>query len=249
MFKKQTFNSAKSYKGKKPLTTKQKIIIIVASAVAALAIAAVIIYFCIGANDGAGGSGNSGGGVLGGLLGSGSDEQTPVLKSFYISSEPSKKSYYVGDDVNYSGLEIYLRGENLTQYYVSYDEAPDDFKISGFDSSAPAEKQTITVEYGGFTDTFVVEIKELPVAQPTLTDIHLDPMPKTEYKLGEPFTIKDAMIVCTYSDGSTKSVALELNHLSGFSAIKNGVGTYTITVKYRENGIVAQTTYTVTVTE
>jgi hypothetical protein len=75
-------------------------------------------------------------------------------------------------------------------------------------------------------------------------------LPKTEYKVGEWFDVTGGMILREYNNGSTEPTVLLGTHIEGWDeAYAGGVGTYTLTVKYKENGVIATTTYTITVTE
>ena len=83
---------------------------------------------------------------------------------------------------------------------------------------------------------------------PALASIKLKTLPKTQYKLGEWLDTNGGIILREYVDGTTAEITLVNSYVSGFVDIKTP-GTYKLTVKYVENGIVARTTYTVTVTK
>ena len=230
----------------KNLTKQQKGIILIAAVAVVLVIAIVVTCIALGANGGNGGSSNGGTNIGGENNG---DEVPDEISVFYISSTPTKISYVVGEEPDYSGLTFYMKSEATGSIFISYNSDPDAFTFSGFDSSAPVDEQVITVECNGFTDTFKISVRKLEDTPPILVSIHLDPMPKTEYKVGDKFSYKSGKIVCTYDDGSTKVVDLTLNELSGFEGVTKEVGEHTITVKYRENGVTMKITYTITVTE
>jgi hypothetical protein len=60
------------------------------------------------------------------------------------------------------------------------------------------------------------------------------------------------MLVREYKDGTTKYITLVNSYVYGWTAAQeafaNGVeGPYTLTVKYKENGNLAETTYKITI--
>lgn len=243
----------------KNLTKKQKETIIIA--VIAIAVLAIIVVAGVLISMSGSGSSNIIGGGNGGNIGDGgtgdggeddSGSSNGVVTSISVSSKPDKTSYYVGDSANFSGLQIMFSGENIEAGYVSYDNDSADLVITGFDSSAPTDEQVITVEYKGCTATFTIKVLEIPLTAPTLESIYLDPAPRDTAKANVSLSIKDARIVCVYSDGSEKSIKLTHDHLYGYEdALVNGqVGdVFTVYVRYSENGYVAETSYTVTIIE
>lgn len=82
------------------------------------------------------------------------DIQVFGVKSFEIDASNVQKEYYVGDKLNTEGIVL-----NAT----FLDEATSEVnaklcEFSGFDSSAAAESQTITVSFGGIEKTYNVKI-------------------------------------------------------------------------------------------
>ena len=171
-----------------------------------------------------------------------------------ISAAPGKRTYYVGDLPNYQGLVINVNYGNGNPVLVYYDDNPDDFTFTGFDSSAPAEKQVITVDYKGKTDTFTIEIKEVSVSTPKLVSIHLSTYPKQIFSVDDKFSFRGGVLTCTYDDGSTVDINLKLEYMYGVNDIfdESGAhnllpGEHTIQIEYGENGVFVQTEYTITV--
>ena len=80
------------------------------------------------------------------------------ISSLNITGTPSKTSYYVGEELDLSGLAIKVTySDGSTSYVdVSFD------MVSGFDSSVIGN-QTLTVTYSDCTVTFDIEIKEIKV--------------------------------------------------------------------------------------
>ena len=167
------------------------------------------------------------------------------IKEIQIGHTPDKRIYYCGDQLNISGLTVYsvTYGGKFTELNL------DNCTVTGFDSSVPVEKQTITVTYKGFSDTFTVQIKAPESATPMLVSIKMGTLPKTVYGYGEAPSVEGGTIICTYTDGSTKTIALENKHVAGFGdAFRAGVGEHTITVVVTENGVEASTSYKITLT-
>ena len=164
-----------------------------------------------------------------------------------IVSFPDKTQYYIGEKSDYAGLKIKVILRNGTEYVI--DESV--CELSGFDSSVAQESQRITVSHDGYTTFYNIVINELPVTTPILMDIVLETLPtKTEYKLGESLSTSGGVIHCTYQNGSTFRISLMKRDVFGFDeAMQQGPGEYTLTVKYTENGITAETSYTITITE
>ncbi len=169
-----------------------------------------------------------------------------------------KLSYYVGDDADYSGLSLAVTKRNGKIEYVKYSEDnAADFTFSGFDSTRTYEDKTVTVTYKGFSCTYHIVVKEAPKPKPTLVSITIDVMPKTEYKVGEWLDTTGGMLLKHYSDGTTERTVLVNNYIIDgwdeaweLGAGETGSATYTLTVRYKEDGSKpVKTTYDITITE
>lgn len=244
----------------KSLTKKQKetiLIAVIGVVVLAFFVATVILISTVsggnlGGNNNGGGSGGTGDSGVGDAGGDNGETTDNTIISIVISSKPNKTNYYVGDMADYSGLSVYVERNGFDGVYVDYTDSPDDFGITGFDSSAPTDEQIITVEYKGFTESFAIKVLEIPLSKPTLTSIYLDPAPLDIAKANVSLDVWNAKIVCVYSDGSEKSVTLLHEHLYGYEneLINAQVGdVITVYVRYTEDGYIAETSYTVTVIE
>lgn len=200
------------------------------------------------------------GGGVGGIFGVGGsvggDNSSDVtgehaaedIRDVYVNTPPSKTRYSVGDSANYKGLVIGVMYYNDNVDLIFYDEQPELFTITGFDSNNPNEQLTISVTYQGHTCAFPVIIDKRPDPIPLLVSTELEP-PKTEYKLYEPFSLAGGYLVCSYDNGDKLKIPLLLDHVSGFEQLENGVGEYVINVVYREGPITYEGSYTITVTE
>ncbi len=229
------------------LTKQQKGIILIAAVAIVLVIAIIVTIVVVGSNKENSNEPN------GGEVTGGDDETNDVVQgeitSFYISSLPFDTSYYLNEEANYEGLSIFVRSSEGGGIYVDYVDRPEDFTITGFNSSVVNESLTITVEFGGGVDTFTVEVVETPKVPAVLESIYIDPMPQTTYTLEDAFVFNNARIVAVYSDGTTKSEYLLMSHIDGFGAIDT-LGEHEIKICYfDENGGYAETTLTITIVE
>ena len=248
----------------KNLTAKQKetILMIAIAVVAVIVIVIIGVVVLTGGNGG--NSGNNGGSNIGGTGDvngdnsnngdTGSDEEESDVpdnvSSISIVSKPKKLVYYVGDYADYSGLSINVTGLQSEKIVVDYLDETDRFTISGFDSSAPAEEQVITVECDGKIVTFTITILALPDNSVDLESIYISPLPKAEYKVGEYLDLSEARLIAVYSNGTEVEMYLTMKHISGYNAIKNTPGTHELKVRYfDDNGQDAETTLTITITE
>ena len=158
----------------KNLTKKQKGIILGAVIGIVLVIAIVVTCVLISANDSGNNSGNNAGNSNDNNNGTSIPEEISTLD---ISAVPKKIVYRVGDDPDYSGLSVYFKSEELPSGYIYYDLNPEEFTITGFDSTEPIEEQVITVECKGFTDTFTVKIEPALSVGVTLAGITMKALP------------------------------------------------------------------------
>lgn len=176
--------------------------------------------------------------------GIGREEESPY-KSISILSAPAKTEYYVGESPSYSGLQVQVVLQGGTKVIL---EAKD-CQISGFDTATAGEK-TVTVAYKDLRTSFQITVAEQGSSSQNpglINGLSFKTLPKTQYKVGEWPSVEGGVLLRHYGDGSTKEIALDHSHLFGFTTQK--AGTYTVTVKYMEKGIVCSTTYTITVTK
>ncbi len=85
---------------------------------------------------------------------------TVWLTGIKITSLPAKYIYTVGDKLDIHGMEIIAIHSNKSVAPLDINS----MEITGFDSSKPAAKQTITVTFLDFTDTFDIVIEAAAVA-------------------------------------------------------------------------------------
>ena len=165
------------------------------------------------------------------------------IESIALSISPIKTEYMINEEADFSGLQIYVLQKNGNGYSVDHTACT----FSGFDSSNLAENQVITVTHKGFTATFTVSIKNAPDPTPVLTGLIMKTLPKTEYRVGEYLDAIGGIVTRVYSDGSTRPLSLINHYVYGFDSSEPR--TLTLTVKYVEDGSLAETTYDSTITE
>jgi len=89
-----------------------------------------------------------------------------TLSSIAITTQPTKTQYYVGDTLDTTGMVVTATYSDNTTAVIS--SGTGGYTISGFNSTAAAASQTVTVTYQGKTATFTVTITARPkVATPT----------------------------------------------------------------------------------
>jgi len=142
-----------------------------------------------------------------------------VLDSIAVKTMPTKTSYFVGDTLDETGLELTATYNNGTTETI----------ISGFtcDPTAlnTAGTQTITVTYEGKTCTFDVDVEAV-----VLESVAVKTMPaKTSYFVGDTLDETGLELTATYNNGTTATIT------SGFTCDPTTLGTagtQTITVTY-----------------
>lgn len=168
------------------------------------------------------------------------------IKEIYVASLPEKTIYFQGEQFDIQGLKVCALQNNGISIFIDITQ----IEIKGFDSTNVKEKQTITVVYLDYTCTFNISITEPPKLVPTLTSIELISLPKTIYKKGEKLDTENGILKLNYSDGQTMLVMLINNYVYGFTnEVANTPGVYTLIVRYTENGVLQETSYTITVEE
>ena len=153
-------------------------------------------------------------------------------ESLTVSKAPAKTTYFVGDTLDTTGLELTLSYNNGTTEKVI-----NGYTVSGFNSSTAGIK-VVTVEYKGKTATFTVE-----VVKPRITiasnSLSFDSIGSTK-SLTATTTPSDQKIVWSSSNKNVATVS------DGVVTAK-GAGNATITAKFTYNNIEYTATCNVTV--
>ena len=141
------------------------------------------------------------------------------VTSLTIATKPTKTNYYVGDTLNTAGLTLKAAYNNGTTQTIT----------SGFTCTptalTSAGVQTVTVNYGGKTATFAVNVQDV-----TLSGIAIASNPtKTSYYVGDTLDTTGLKLTATYSNGTTQTIT------GGFTCTPTALstaGAQTVTVNY-----------------
>ena len=158
---------------------------------------------------------STGGGPLAADTGVTIRAHVKTLESIAITAPASKLIYAVGDVLDISGLEVTGTYSDGSTKIVNLTTAD----ISGFDSSAPATDQVLTITVDGKTTTFTVSILDNSTGEATLESLAITtPASKLLYAIGDSLDLSGLVVTGTYSDGSTKIVNLTTADISGFDS-------------------------------
>jgi uncharacterized repeat protein (TIGR02543 family) len=152
-----------------------------------------------------------------------------------IETEPTKNLYKTGETLDLDGLVVkatFSDGEERTVEHSA-------LHITGFNSATAGDK-TVTVTYGGESDTFTVTVIAV-----TKLIIETEPT-KTLYKTGETLDLDGLVVKATWGDDSTdkyitEAVTITIANITGFNSTT--AGTKTLTINFGGKS----TTFTVTV--
>jgi len=131
-----------------------------------------------------------------------------TLTGLTVLTPPDKTVYEKGEALNTDGLTV--QGSLLSGGTVNL--FVNELEITGFDSSAAAVGQEITVSKAGQSDTFTVDIIGLNSISVTTPPV------KTVYDIGESLDITGLVVTGTYTDTSTEILPVTLSNISGFSS-------------------------------
>ena len=170
-----------------------------------------------------------------------------VLVGIRLESLP-KTEYLPGESLDTNGGVLLCEYSDGTVARINLTSSA----VSGFENVKAPGTYTLTVRY---TDngmlaqtTYTITVLEAPTPPRVLVGIRLETPPKTHYKLGEYLDTNGGVLLCEYSDGTFSRIALTRDLVSGFEQVR-GPGMYTLTVRYKENGMIVTTTYDIIVTE
>lgn len=137
-----------------------------------------------------------------------------------VIAYPAKLNYLTGDELNMIGgmfEAVYISGKT-DLLSISED------MITGYNPKTVGI-QTLTVTYGGKTDTFDITVTKRPVA----TNVELISQPnKTEFVVGTKFDFTGAKIKVTYDNGSSEEIDVTVDMTTGANI--NHMGTQTVKV-------------------
>jgi hypothetical protein len=125
----------------------------------------------------------------------------PVLQSIEITKQPTQLVYTVGD------LQLDLSGMEVTGHYNTGDQIISNSSLAtdGFDSSTVTASQTITVSYGGFSDTFDISIQAGSAILDHIS-IAIEPT-QLVYTVGDSsLSLSGMQVVAYYNDSSISTL-------------------------------------------
>ena len=166
-----------------------------------------------------------------------------IVHSINVVNKP-KTTYYVGEEFTSANIKVQVVTNQLWSNYFIYSD-DENLTFSGFDSSAPAEDQVITVTYKGVSTSYTVDIIE-KVEKPTVVSFEVLNL-RNSYTMERwnknGLSISGAKLKLTYSDDSTEEIPVKWDYIS---PLPNEVepGTITITITY--SGIVVEVPITIT---
>ena len=160
---------------------------------------------------------------------------TPVsnaLSRISLNSDNMKKSYYIGEKLDLTGLVVKARYEDGTEKEVTnytYDENTFDSSVKGV-----CFVKIIYTE-NGVTKTRNVQVDVISLLDDRVYLIGLTCSgAKTEYKYQEQLDISNLKVVAYYSDDSTKEISSNDYEIDTTAFNSNMRGNYEIVVKYKE---------------
>lgn len=178
------------------------------------------------------------------------EERGKEMEAISISSYPERRVFYVGEEYDPTGIEVQVIAKNGSSTYI---KDPTQLTFSGFDSSAPAENQVVTITYKGVSTSIEVEIIPAPTLAPTLTAIEVYNM-QTVYTLDfwSTYGPETGMgrLKCYYSDGSVvEDVPLRDRHIYDIDWTISAPGKTYVTVRYSDGVTTVETQVEITITE
>ena len=132
-----------------------------------------------------------------------------ALTSIAITSEPTLVEYVVGQAVNYDGLVVTATYDDLSEKVIAFEE----LTITGFDSSAVATDQVITVAYGDQTATFTIDIIEKE-----MVGLQIQSYPRIVYMVGENYNWTGLSVAGVYNDGDVIELDFANLAVTGFDS-------------------------------
>lgn len=144
------------------------------------------------------------------------------ISGIEVSKMPTKAEYYLGNNLDASGLVV------ISRYTDNTTKKLENYSISQLDSSSVGEK-TITVTYKTHTTTFKVTVYDL-------SGIRIASFPsKVYYKIGETFDPSGLTVAEVRQDGTEKEITDY--EISGFDSSVAGSKTITVSYNVTVNGV------------
>lgn len=138
-----------------------------------------------------------------------------------VDELPEKLIYVEGQEFDPTGITVVVFYDNGTYKYIDTQY----LTFTGFDMNTVGT-QTVTVEFGGKTDSFEITVVEKGIEKIVLDTTGV----KTEYVEGMKFTTEGLVVYAVYNNGVKVELTPDQYTVTGFDGAK--VGTQTITVKF-----------------
>ncbi len=133
-----------------------------------------------------------------------------MLENIEITKQPVRLNYYVGEELDLSGLEVmgyYNNGEKRIETITMEN-------ITGFDSRQAEVGQKVTVTVGAESATFTVDI--IPVL---LASIEITKQPgRISYFVGETLDLTGLQVTGTYNSGEKRIEPITMENITGFDS-------------------------------
>lgn len=152
-----------------------------------------------------------------------------VVSKVVFNTENAKKSYYVGDELDITGITIAVKYDNCPEDCAGHSVVVDSSMVSGFDSSAANAAQKLTVSYNGETSTYDVVIKE-----DVLTDITLNTTELNAVVGDASLNTSAIRVTEVWESGKAGSDITNDCTFDTKNVNLNAAGTYTMTVTYQK---------------
>ena len=146
--------------------------------------------------------------------------KTKEVKSIAVTTQPTKTTYYIGEDFDPTDGEITVTYDDNTTETANLSSA----EITAIDQTKIGA-QTLTVTYLGKTTEIDITLLEV-----IAVSIEITSSPNTTYYVGDSFTPDGGELTITYNNGTTQTVALADATITGYNA--SNTGSQTLTIKY-----------------
>lgn len=151
------------------------------------------------------------------------DVSTSAVSGLEVTP-PAKTAYYIGDELDTTGLEVMASFADRSGKQVKELLKADEYKVEGFDSSTAGEKNVVVkAKSSSAAATFTVVVK-----QKQSKGITLAKYPRTTYIIGEEFDATDMKVGIGYDNGDIDDIEYTVD-TSAFDTSK--VGTTSVTIK------------------
>lgn len=135
-------------------------------------------------------------------------EVKSVLLGIKITKLPSKTTYYEGEelysDIITKGIEVVATYSGNHKVVLNMGSYYDEDNPDGYIVAEPryeVGKNTVTIKYGGFTDTF-----EITILSKQIKGITVYPPEKLNYVVGEELDLTGMDVIADYTDGTFGNV-------------------------------------------